>query len=292
MPGAAGISFTSVEASLHATCALNTDGRIMCWGINAHFLFARSGTVVADTGPVAVSTNRRFSTFSHGGHAQTCGVDRDDGVVYCWGHNDAYQLGRGFLSAEDALPTPVAGSLRATMVSTVNFSTCLLDLSGAAYCAGSLNVNRWVLGIDETSVPAQTPMPVMGGLSFKSISSADQGGCAISKTDDAYCWGDNSYGQLGLGLATVSPPTGPQRVLGGLKFALLTSVYRASTCGITLDGDVYCWGSFAPGSISSRLGERAFRPYQLTKGIKFKSLTRNFATICGVTTEGRVYCWN
>lgn len=292
MPGAAGLTFTAVEGSLHAACALNTDGRIMCWGSNAHWLFARSGVVVTDTGPVAVSTSLRFSGFSHGGHAQTCGISRADSVVYCWGHNDAYQLGRGFLSGQDSTPQPVGGSLRATAVSTVNFATCLLDRSGAAHCAGSLNVRRNTLGIDESTLPAETPLPVIGGLTFKSISAGDNGVCAISQSDDAYCWGANSSGQLGIGTTTPAP-TGPQRVLGNLKFALLTTVYRASTCGITLEGDVYCWGAFAPTSISSRLGERALRPYPLIKGLKFKSLTRGVGPleICGITEAGRLLCW-
>lgn len=291
MRGAAGLTFTRVEGSLHAACALNTDGQIMCWGFNAHFLFARTGTVLADTGPVAVSTARRFSQFTHGGHAQTCGVDRDDGVVYCWGHNDRYQLGRGTVSSEEATPAPMGGNLRASQVSTVNFSTCLLDLAGAAYCAGFGNVNRQRLGIDETIDPATTPLPVMGGLTFKSLSSGDNGACAVSASDDGYCWGTNSNGQLGLGTATTAP-TGPQRVLGGLKFALITTVYRSSTCGITLDGDLYCWGQFAPLSISSRLGERAYRPYHLIKGVKFRSLSRYLTAICGIAMDGRVFCWN
>lgn len=293
MPGGAGLSFTKVEGSLHAVCALNADGRILCWGNNAHSLFARSGTVVTDTGPVAVSTARRFSQFSHGGHAQTCGVDQSDDVVYCWGHNDAYQLGRGFLSAQEATPEPVGGSLRATQVSTVNFATCLLDPAGAVHCSGSLNVNRRTLGIDETNGPAERPLPVMGGLTFKSLSTGDNSVCGISSTDDAYCWGSNSSGQLGIGTNTTAP-TGPQRVLGGLKFAKITTVYRSSTCGITLDGELYCWGAFAPLSISSRLGERALRPYPLIKGVKFKAFTRSAATlsaVCGVTTDGRVFCW-
>jgi len=294
MPGGMGLSFTKVEGSLHAVCALNADGRILCWGSNAHSLFARAGTVVTDTGPVAVNTARRFSQFTHGGHAQTCGIDSDDAIVYCWGHNDAYQLGRGFLSAQEATPEPVGGSLRATQVSTVNFATCLLDLAGGAHCAGFLNVNRRALGIDETNGPAERPLPVMGGMTFKSISAGDNGVCGISATDDAYCWGANASGQLGLGTNTTAP-TGPQRVLGGLKFSKLTTVYRASTCGITLDGDVYCWGAFAPLSISSRLGERALRPYPLIKGVKFKAFTRSVATlsaVCGVTSDGRVLCWS
>ncbi|MBL0171181.1 MAG: hypothetical protein IPP90_10695 [Gemmatimonadaceae bacterium] len=292
MPGAAGLSFTAVEGSLHAACALNVDGRIMCWGNNGHYIFGRAGTVAADTGPVAVSTARRFSSFTHGGHAQTCGVDRTDGIVYCWGHNDGYQLGRGFLSAQDSTPAPVGGNLRGAAVSTVNFSTCLLDPVGAAFCAGSANVNRSRLGIDETGLPAEVPMPVTGGLLFKRLSAGDSGVCAISKSDDAFCWGLNSSGQLGIG-STVNPPTGPQQVLGGLKFSLIATVYRSSTCGITLEGDLYCWGQFAPIVISSRLGERALRPYHRIKGIKFKSLTKSeFAATCGVTTDGRVYCWN
>ncbi len=178
------------------------------------------------------------------------------------------------------------------LVSTVNFSTCLLDVQGAAFCAGGANADRSRLGIDGTTLPAEVPMPVTGGLTFKSLSSGDSGVCAISNSNEAWCWGLNSSGQLGIG-TTVNPPTGPQQVLGGLKFALLTTVYRSSTCGITLDGDLYCWGQFAPLSISSRLGARALRPYLLVRGIKFKSLTRSVsAATCGVTTDGRVYCWN
>ena len=292
MRGGDGLSFTAVEGSLHATCALSTDGRIMCWGSNAHYIFARTGTVAADTGPVAVNTARRFSAFTHGGHAQTCGVDRDDGVTYCWGHNDAYQLGRGFASPEESIPAPMAGDVRAARLSTVNFGTCLADLAGAVHCAGAANANRRNLGIDETSGAAERPLPVFGGLIFKSFSAGDSSVCGISPSDDAYCWGLNTSGQLGLGTTTAAP-LGPQRVLGGLKFRLVTTVYRTSSCGITLDGDLYCWGRFVPYSISGRLGERALRPHQLVKGIKFKSLTRYLSSaMCGVAVDGRVYCWS
>ena len=294
MPGGAGISFTAVEGSLHAACALATDGRILCWGSNAHFIFARSGTVTTDTGPVAVQTARRFSSFSHGGHAQTCALDRSDNGVYCWGHNDAYQLGRGYLRQEDTTIAPVGGALRASMVSTVGFSTCLIDLVGAAHCSGWLNVNRQALGIDETNSPAEIPLPVVGGVVFRSIASADGGVCGLSTANDAFCWGVNTNGQLGIGTAAAAP-TGPQRVLGGLKFALVAPVFRESTCGITLDGDLYCWGQFRPLTISSRLGERAYRPYQLVKGVKFKALTRSISSrvfLCGLTTDGRMYCWD
>ena len=291
MPGAAGIIFTAVEGSLHAACALATDGRVLCWGNNAHNIFARGGAVVTDTGPVAVSTTRRFASFTHGGHAQTCGVERSDSTLYCWGHNDAYQLGRGFLSAQDSVPAPVGGALRASMVHTVNFATCLLNTAGAAYCSGSLNANRQYLGVDESFAPAAVPLPVMGGIQFKQIAVADQGACGLSVANDAYCWGVNTFGQLGIGTTAVAP-TGPQRVLGGVKFARIETVYRESTCGISTVGDLYCWGQFRPLTISARLGTRAYQPYQLIKGVKFKAITRGIRSICGVTTNGNVLCWS
>jgi alpha-tubulin suppressor-like RCC1 family protein len=69
--------------------------------------------------------------------------------------------------------------------------------------------------------------------------------CAILTGGNAYCWGDNTYGQIGDGTTTAR--TSPTLVLGGYTWASLSSendTYHgnATTCGVTTTGVGYCWG--------------------------------------------------
>ena len=290
-PGAAGLQLSSANVSLHAVCALASDGRVFCWGSNAHYIFGHRNAVVTDTGPVAVRTDLRFSQLVHTGHAQSCGIERESNVVYCWGHNDAYQLANGTLSAQDSTPKPVAGNLRAQRVYTANFSTCILDPAGAAHCAGSLNVNRRVLGIEDSDRPAETLLPVAGGRAFRMLAVGDSYQCGIDQSADAWCWGRNPAGQLGSGDRDPNPPFGMRRVTGTLKFTTIATPYRESSCGITLGGDLYCWGLFHPRSISNRLGDRVLTPFHLARGVKFRSLIVGAAGMCATAVDGRTYCW-
>jgi alpha-tubulin suppressor-like RCC1 family protein len=41
------------------------------------------------------------------------------------------------------------------------------------------------------------PVPVTGGLKFVSISALGDHTCALTVAGEAYCWGQNVYGELG-----------------------------------------------------------------------------------------------
>jgi alpha-tubulin suppressor-like RCC1 family protein len=55
---------------------------------------------------VAVAPNLLFSTIVAGGN-HACGIIRDSGLLYCWGANNAGELGNGTLRTT-SMPTPVS----------------------------------------------------------------------------------------------------------------------------------------------------------------------------------------
>src|SRR5262249_42139493 len=86
------------------------------------------------------------------------------------------------------------------------------------------------------------PVRVAAAQRFTRLSTAfGSHNCALAADGSAWCWGMNSYGELGNGSQADS--SRPVRVAGGLQFVSI-SAGRFHTCGVTREDVVWCWGGF------------------------------------------------
>lgn len=114
--------------------------------------------------------------------------------------------------------------------------------------------------------------------------------CALDRTGAAYCWGGGFAGQLGDGSGVTSPT--PVPVAGDLRFHSLSAGWDFHTCGLTTDGDAYCWGRGDFGALGDGTdGTRRLTPVPVAGDIKFKYLRTAAAHTCGVAFDGKAYCW-
>jgi alpha-tubulin suppressor-like RCC1 family protein len=261
------------------------------------------------------------------GTEHTCGVTRGN-VAYCWGNNELGQLGNRTTSGPETCgqfdvpcstrPVRVVRGLAFRKVSAGALHTCGVTTENVVYCWGTSVFGRLGNGTHTgperclrfgTLYPCSTrPVPVMGGLAFRTVSPGDQHTCGVTTKNVAYCWGINDFGQLGNGTGTgpetcvavlgdeapedVPCSTRPVRVVGRLRFRQV-SAGRFHTCGVTTDNRAYCWG----GSFGGRLGNRtrtgppSTKPVRVARGLAFRQLSAGDDHTCGVTTENIAYCW-
>jgi alpha-tubulin suppressor-like RCC1 family protein len=284
------LTFVSTSAAGRHTCGLTADGQAYCWGHN----FAGQlgdGTQQDRLTPTPVSGSHTFRSISAGSN-YTCGITTDD-RAYCWGNNLRGKL--GFVTGVSQLtPAPVSGGLTFASIRTGGNHTCGIATDGQAYCWGINNAGQLGNGsIDDNDHP--NPERVVGDLTFASLGSGSGGShtCGITTGGQTYCWGRGHEGQLGNGqswggLEDVRPY--PVAVLGDLTFV---SVYisNMNTCGLTADGQAYCWGTGSEGQIGDGTTNRRSTPTAVSGNLAFTSIGIGFFHTCGITIDHKAYCW-
>lgn len=196
----------TVATGIFYGCAITTDDRVECWGQNT---YDRIGAAVAATPtPIEIALPAAASAISIGfGH--TCAV-LTDGSAWCWGWNEFGQLGNAAVTAT-ASATPVQVAIdNVAEISVGGAHTCAVKHDGSAWCWGFDSAGQLGNGTTTRS-PQPIPTQVVAlGTHVSAIRAGDLMTCAIDDTHHLWCWGDNTFGQLGTG--SFAPSTLPAEV--------------------------------------------------------------------------------
>ena len=121
--------------------------------------------------------------------------------------------------------------------------SCGLDASGQAWCWG-YDVYGELGDGDTTGGSKLSPVAVVGGHTFTSLTADNVHSCGLDTSGQAWCWGYDQVGQLGDGDTTGTSAANkfsPVAVVGGHTFTSLTAGSDHS-CGLVASGQTWCWG--------------------------------------------------
>ena len=128
-------------------------------------------------------------------------------------------------------------------------------------------------------------------MNFKSLAVGFNHICGIGTDSRAYCWGDNSSGELGIGTIDDRLHT-PAAIVSSQNFTAVAAGYDF-TCALTSAGAAICWGLNYLGSVGSgSVATLLPTPTNVIGGVTFTAISAgNGNTVCGVTTTSDVWCW-
>jgi len=201
----AGKTLTQITTGADHTCALDSAGAAYCWGDNNVGQLG-DGSIASSSVPVAVDTSGVLAgktltqiTAGRVGHT-TCALDAA-GAAYCWGYNFAGQLGDGN-TTDSSVPVAVGTDKTLTQITAGYAHTCALDSAGAAYCWGDNSFGELGDGTSGSTTDSSVPVAVdasgvLAGKTLTQITAGEFHTCAVESGGAAYCWGDDTSGQLG-----------------------------------------------------------------------------------------------
>jgi alpha-tubulin suppressor-like RCC1 family protein len=303
---------TSIAAGYYHQCALRSNGKAYCWGLNN---YGQLGTDNVDSGrtpqPVFPNVNN-FPALSSvaAGFNHSCGVVKSDGTVRCWGENNAGQLGNG--STADSI-TPV--TVLADIGSLANVKTIAMGSEHSCAVLADQSIKCWGGNIwgqlgDGTKQSRNKAVSVrnvagtgsLAGVAQVSIArDADPNiesatnTCVILIAGPSLCWGNNSHGQLGDGTVTSSTTAVATK---GLSNSTSLAMGWSQGCASQQDGELRCWGVNDEGELGRHeLGsgglavtvENLAHVTMVSAGGGFDFLGGGFS--CALILDGTVNCW-
>jgi alpha-tubulin suppressor-like RCC1 family protein len=198
-----------------------------------------------------------------------------------------------------ALPTPSAGSLAITSGTAWNIAmtatggdpatpTKTYTIAPALPAGVTLSQTTGIIGGTPT-IPGALTQTYTVTVSDPSVSTPVSKAIAVVVTAGStgyMAWGDNNYGQLGLGTYSTTPVMTPTATLAGQSFDIIKQG-GSHACG--LKGTVLkCWGSNNRGQTGNPTGTVTLVPYTVTGS--FDSFTIGSNHTCGMT-GAVIKCW-
>lgn len=278
--------WSTVDAGNSHTCGIRA-GSLYCWGAGADF---RTGIASIDdtTVPTRVGSVSTWSKVS-AGYRSSCAI-RTNGTLWCWGANTQGQLG---IPAYRTTPGATPALTDVAQVSAGHGASCAVKTDQTLWCWGS---NATGLLSDGTYLDSQVPVQIGVASNWASVSVGGQiddfgtpadYACAIKTTGTLWCWGDDTYGQLGI---NSTAPTDTPTQVGALTTWTAVSAGAATTCGIA-GGALTCWGAGGAGQIGNNDVVNKLTPTAVSGGGTWASVSMGDQQACAIRTAGSLWCW-
>lgn len=208
-----------------ACLGLDTSGVAWAWGDNQKGNLG-NGTNTTVSSPVLVAGSHVFKTLIEGevinNFYMSGGLDTT-GAAWMWGNNTYGQLGNNDNSATPkSSPVAVVGGHLFNKLYVTNQGRTIFALKANGELWGwglnmdpSINDESGVLGNNTTTVSYSSPVLCATGLKFVSLVLQSAATLGIDANGQAWCWGQNAFGNCGTGSAAIGSFSSPVMVLGG-----------------------------------------------------------------------------
>ena len=255
------------------TCGDNQYGQLGSGAVGGNIFYFKS-TASLDS-VIAVS----------GGGGHTLSV-KSDGSLFSWGLNDAAQLGNGSISNE-SIPTLVDSIDPVVQVSAGFYHSLVLTSDSSVWAFGDNSFGA--LGFPPPPYIAFRPKKIDTLKNVAKVSAGVDHSTALTRAGELWVWGQNQWGQLGIGsLNSMHKP----QMIRNLKLVDVEAD-RYTTYGIDTSGFVWAWGRNKNGELGVANNGNRYQnvPVQIPGISNAMAIAVGYGFALVLLQNGKVMAW-
>jgi len=291
---------TAIVAGLfRSTFALKNDGTVWAWGRNEYGQLG-DGTTIDSTTPVQVSELTNVTAIDGGGNSQVSHTValKTDGTVWVWGYNGSGQLGVtttetcGY-SPCSSIPLQVSGLTDVISIAGGGSHTIALKADGTVWAwggnwSGQLGVTTAETCGYYSSPCSTTPVQVSGLTEVTAIAGGGSYTIALKSDGTVWAWGDNEFGQLGVGTRIDSAM--PVQVSGLADVTAIVAGDR-HTLALKDNSTVWAWGDNRSGQLGDGTTIDSTTPVQVSGLTDVDAIAGGGSHTIALKNDGTVWAW-
>ncbi len=300
------LKFSKIEAADMSSFGIS-DGKLYSWGYN---YFGQLGLGVSELNSERKSPEQvpmpsgvtKFTDIAGGGGVFSMALT-DAGDIYSCGANEKYQLGldnlHEYVKTTLQKVTKPDGVNKFTDIDAGSYHCMALTDTGEIYSWGKNNNGELGLGTFSEKEILLKHVPKPSEINkFAKICAGSEYSFALTDSGEIYSWGDNAYGQLGLGTAGYNQDANsPQHVNkpSGVTFFTDIAACFNHSFALTDAGKIYSWGRNMNGELGLGYYDTPKTTPQLVSmpsGVeKFTSIAAGYNHTLALTDTGDIYSW-
>jgi len=213
------------------------------------------------------------------GYQMKCGIS-PNGALLCWGELDDSNNPVTRPRLVDQGPWVQVGL-------GVRNVCAIKQTDNKIYCMGTSIYGE--LGDGKIYSSQSSMTPIQGDQTFSQLSVGPSEVCGVTTTRRLFCFGSNSFGQLGNGNSGNDSGT-PTEVLNGGTDWVSVSVGQSTTCALKADGTGWCFGSNGDHQITPGNTTMYLEPTEIAGG-PWKLLFAGSDFTLGIDMNGQAQGW-
>ena len=243
-------NWTAVAAAERHVLAINEDGELWSWGLNAHGQTGQGTTLGYTLVPTRVGNASNWVAVAAGSADAASGYSlavNSAGELFSWGNNyDILDTINGQLGLGDdiyyvTVPTRVGTASNWTAVAAHRHNSLALNSYGEIWAWGTNGTG--ITGLDTTTGHTYVPTRVGTASNWTAIGVGWSHALALNSAGELWSWGQNFNNQLGLGdLGIGVHRTTPTRVGTASNWTAI-SAGNAHSLAINSAGELWSWGN-------------------------------------------------
>jgi len=211
--------------------------------------------------------------------------------IYCWGYNYFGQLGDGSTDNQNT-PTKInfENGRKVFKAYLGVYHSCAVFDDGELQCWG---MNQYGQVGDNSTIYKIKPtkINIKNESSITQMALGYERTCAVFDDGTMYCWGLNSFGELG-------DETKIDKMVPTASIAVKDDVVQVSTgwhhtCVITQDNSLQCWGANGFGQLGDGTTIHKTMPTKVSidNGKAVMQVVTGWHHTCALSVDGILYCW-